>query len=112
MTAISNQTLVTSDIVPFRPKPARAADDRFAELARGLAAEFATRAAAHDRDNTFVGENYDRMKEVGYTRLAIPEEFGGLGASMRQAAYAQAELAKGCGSTALAVAMHLSTRWR
>lgn len=118
MTAMIDQALAARDVAPFRPAPACAGDDRFVELARGLAAEFATRAAAHDRDNTFVGENYDRMKAVGYTRLAIPKEFGGLGASMRQVAYAQAELAKGCGSTALAVAMHLyntlalTYRWR
>ena len=118
MTAVTNPSAMTSEIAPFRPKPARAGDDRFAELACGLAAEFATRAAAHDRDNTFVGENYDRMKEAGYSRLAIPEELGGLGASMRQVVYAQAELAKGCGSTALGIAMHLyntlalTYRWR
>ena len=36
-----------------------------------------------------------------------PVELGGLGASMRQVCYAQAELAKHCASTALAVNMHL-----
>lgn len=58
------------------------------------------------------------MKASGYTRLGIPEPLGGLGASMRQVIYAQAELGTGCGSTALAIAMHLystlalSYRWR
>ncbi len=118
MTTTTNRPTITVDVPPFSPTPARAGDDRFVELARGLAAEFAPRAATHDRDNSFVGENYDRMKATGYTRMAIPVEFGGLGASMRQVAYAQAELAKGCGSTALAVAMHLyntlalTYRWR
>lgn len=46
------------------------------------------------------------MREAGYLRLAVPEELGGLGASMRQVCYAQAELARGCASTALSVNMH------
>ena len=57
------------------------------------------------------------MREQGYLRLAVPVELGGLGASMRQVCYAQAELAKHCAS-ALAVNMHLylvlanAYRWR
>ena len=42
---------------------------------------------------------------------AIPEELGGLGASLRQVCYAQAELARYCGATALAVNMHLHPHW-
>src|SRR5262249_23035220 len=37
----------------------------------------------------------------------IPQELGGLGASLRQVCYAQAELARSCGATALAVNMHI-----
>lgn len=102
----ATQSWVTSSTTKFQPRPLREGDDRFVDLARDLAREFAERASQHDHDNTFVAENYARMKETGYTRLAIPAEFGGLGASMRQVLYAQAELAKGCGSTALAIAMH------
>ena len=102
----ATQSRATSSSTAFQPRPLQAGDDRFVGLARELAAEFAERAAQHDHDNTFVAENYERMKKTGYTRLAIPEEFGGLGATMRQVLYAQAELAKGCGSTALAIAMH------
>ena len=65
------------------------------------------RAAAHDRENTFVAENFQQLRESGYSRLAVPEALGGLGATMRQVCYAQAELAKYCGSTALAINMHL-----
>jgi acyl-CoA dehydrogenase len=89
------------------PTPVRPDDDRFVDLAATLGAEFATRAAQHDRDNAFVTENFERLRLSGYTRLAVPEELGGLGASMRQVCYAQAELAKYCGSTALAINMHL-----
>ncbi|HUG13698.1 MAG TPA: acyl-CoA dehydrogenase family protein [Thermomicrobiales bacterium] len=100
----------------FRPTPALNDDDRFVPLAAELAGEFAARAAAHDHDNTFVEENYVRIRSSGYSRLAVPEELGGLGASMRQVCYAQAELAKGCGSTSLATTMHhynvLGQVWR
>jgi acyl-CoA dehydrogenase len=61
---------------------------------------------AHDRENTFVHENFERMREAGYLRLAVPAELGGLGATMRQVCFTQAELARSCASTALAVNMH------
>jgi acyl-CoA dehydrogenase len=47
------------------------------------------------------------MRQAGYLRLAVPEALGGLGATLRQACYAQAELARHCASTALAVNMHV-----
>jgi acyl-CoA dehydrogenase len=90
-----------------RPMPHRPDDDRFVPLAAELGAQFAERAAEHDRDNTFVAENIERLREAGYTTLGIPEALGGLGASLRQVCYAQAELARYCGATALAINMHL-----
>jgi alkylation response protein AidB-like acyl-CoA dehydrogenase len=102
----------------FRPAPVVSEDDRFVALAAELGQEFSRRAAEHDRENSFPGENFTSMRERGYLRLAVPTELGGLGASMRQVCYAQAELAKHCASTALAVNMHLylvlanAYRWR
>lgn len=81
---------------------------RFVELADGLAAEFAERAAEHDRDGSFPFENYERMAEAGYLGLTVPEELGGMGANLRELLLAQEHLAGGCGSTALAVNMHVS----
>jgi acyl-CoA dehydrogenase len=73
-------------------------------------------AARHDRDGTFVTEAYEAMKEAGWFALAVPEELGGLGATIRQVAMAQRELARHCGATALASVMHhhvvLFTAWR
>jgi alkylation response protein AidB-like acyl-CoA dehydrogenase len=89
------------------PRPSAPDDDKFVGLARELGEAFAPRAAAHDLDNTFVSENYDDMRNAGYLRLAVPEELGGLGANIHQVCYAQAELARHCGATALAVNMHL-----
>jgi alkylation response protein AidB-like acyl-CoA dehydrogenase len=89
------------------PTPIHAGDDAFVGLASELGTDFAKRAAEHDRDNTFVHENYEALRDAGYLRLAVPEELGGLGASIRQVCYAQAELARHCSSTALAANMHL-----
>ena len=51
-------------------------------------------------------EAYDVMRENGYLALSVPTELGGLGATLRQVCYAQAELARHDGATALAAAMH------
>jgi alkylation response protein AidB-like acyl-CoA dehydrogenase len=76
-------------------------------IAQDLAAEFRGRADAYDRNAEFPTQNYDRMRESGYLRAPVPEELGGLGATMPQMALAQQALARGCASTALAVNMHL-----
>ena len=76
-------------------------------IARALAGEFRERAGDYDRTGEFPRENYDRMREAGYLRAIVPEELGGLGATLPEMARAQQELARGCASTALAVNMHL-----
>ena len=110
--------MVTMAFPIFRPPLVREDDGRFVPLAAELGARFAPGAAAHDRENTFVADNYVALRESGYTLLPIPEELGGLGASARQVCAAQAELARHCAATALAIAMHLhpvastAYRWR
>lgn len=88
------------------PVPVRPDDARFVGLAARIGAVAAEHAAAHDRDATFVAEAYAEMREHGYLALAVPEELGGLGATIRQVCYAQAELARHDGATGLASAMH------
>jgi alkylation response protein AidB-like acyl-CoA dehydrogenase len=118
MTVPTIEPATTLPELSWRFPPGQPGDDAFVSLAATLGAEFAPRAAAHDRENTFVSENFDRLRESGYLRLAVPAELGGLGASMRQVCFAQAELARHCASTALAVNMHLYLtlsnvfRWR
>lgn len=90
----------------YRPVPLRPDDDRFVPLAAELAERFRPHAARLDRENAFPEEHVAEMRAAGYLRLAVPIELGGLGASMRQVCYAQAALAGGCASTALAVNMH------
>lgn len=89
-------TTVMAHEAGYRPAAVHPGGDDFIALAAELGAEFAPRAAGHDRENTFVAENFERLRESGYLRLAIPEELGGLGATMRQVCFAQAELAKHC----------------
>lgn len=82
-------------------------DDRFVELAARIGAVAAEHSAAHDRDATFVTEAYEMMRDTGYLGLVVPVELGGLGATARQACFAQAELARHDGAAALASTMHL-----
>ncbi|MEA2678566.1 MAG: hypothetical protein QOK03_288 [Candidatus Binataceae bacterium] len=83
-------------------------EQRFIDLAAGLADDFATRAAQHDEEASFPHENYARLRESGYSVLTVPEQFGGLGASLLERMKAQARLAEGCGPTALAINMHFN----
>jgi L-evernosamine nitrososynthase len=85
---------------------------RMVELAEKHAADFATRAAEHDRENTFVAENFDLMKESGLLAAAAPKQFGGLGVeSAHDITVAISRLARGCGSTAIAANMHIGAVW-
>lgn len=83
-------------------------EQRFIDLAATLADEFASRAAQYDENEAFPYENYTRLRESGYSILTIPEELGGLGATMFERIKAQERLAQGCGATALAINMHLN----
>ena len=84
--------------------------ERQAELvaqARHLAAQFAVRAAEHDRTGSFPHEHFEAARRSGYTAASVPEDYGGGGYGLDDVALAQIELAKGDGSTALGLAMHL-----
>lgn len=89
-------------------------DDRAAErrarlldLAGRLASDFATRASEHDRENSFPFENFEAMRQERYLALTMPEDLGGLGASVLDFSLCQERLAQGDAATALAVNMHL-----
>jgi alkylation response protein AidB-like acyl-CoA dehydrogenase len=81
--------------------------DKLVAVAAELAADFATRATQHDRENSFPVENIARLKETGYTALLIPEKHGGLGGDIEDYIACQETLAQGCGATAIAINMHL-----
>jgi acyl-CoA dehydrogenase len=83
------------------------APDHFVPWAAEIGEQIAEHSARHDRDGTFVDEAFVALRESGYLALAVPEELGGYGATIRQVAMAQAEMARHCASSALAVSMHL-----
>ena len=100
-------------------KPDHAAPaERIVETARGLAADFARRAPAIDEDDCFVAENYQSLKDAGLTAAGVPAELGGGGAEIRELGEMLRVIARSCGSTALALAMHThqvaipAWRWR
>ena len=83
---------------------------RFVALAEEHAADFATRAAEHDRDGTFPTENFQAMQQSGFLAAPVPEEFGGLGLfSIHDIGVGLSRLARGDGSRAIAANMHLTS---
>ena len=74
--------------------------------AQRLSDDFATRAAKHDADDSFVAENYAALREAKLFSAAIPTELGGGGATFAEHAAMIRIIAHGCGSTALAYSMH------
>lgn len=65
------------------------------------------RAAGYDRENAFFTEDLAELREAGYLRALVPEEFGGVGWGFDEAVRAQMRLAGTAPATALAVNMHL-----
>jgi alkylation response protein AidB-like acyl-CoA dehydrogenase len=78
-------------------------------LAEDLAADFATRAAAHDRDASYAFEAIDALHARGYFSAPIPVEHGGLGVtSVHDLVVAASRLARGDASIAIGVNMHMT----
>ena len=85
-----------------------AEQQRLQHKCRELAADFASRSAAHDRDASHPIENYERLREEGFLALSVGKEWGGAGASFLDHTIAYEVLGQGCPSTALAFNMHAS----
>ncbi|NOU69249.1 acyl-CoA dehydrogenase [Paenibacillus sp. LMG 31461] len=79
----------------------------WARKAEELASRFAERAALHDQEVSFPFENFADLREAGYLKLTVPQEFGGDGISLYELVMLQERLAYGDGSTALAVGWHI-----
>jgi alkylation response protein AidB-like acyl-CoA dehydrogenase len=81
-------------------------DDALAR-AESLAARFAERADAHDRDGSFPFENVADVRAAGLHLLPVPERFGGYGARLLDIVRVLETIGAGDASTALGLAMHL-----
>jgi alkylation response protein AidB-like acyl-CoA dehydrogenase len=88
------------------------------EIAERLGAEFAARSREADEGDVFVADNYAKLKTSGLVEAGVPKELGGGGATVDELAQMLRTLARSCGSTALAFAMHThqvaipAWRWR
>ena len=71
-----------------------------------LLARCRERAPQYDRENRFFQEDFDELKAAGYLRMALPEEFGGLGLNVAQVGRETRTLAMYAPPTALALNMH------
>jgi alkylation response protein AidB-like acyl-CoA dehydrogenase len=91
-------------IVPSTPAGARVV-----AAASDLIETFRSRADAADRANEICAENYADMQRTGIAAAFVPEELGGFGLrSMHDWTLMIATLARGDGSAAIAISMHLS----
>ena len=63
---------------------------------RELGDTIAANAAAHDRDGSFVADNYAILKELRLFSAGIPEELGGGGASHADLCDIVRELSRHC----------------
>lgn len=88
------------------------------QLAGQLVPTFAARAGGHDADDTFVADNVADLRRCKLYSAPVPLELGGGGASQAEMCDVLRTLARGCSSTALALAMHThqilipTWRWR
>ena len=86
--------------------------------AEEIGSQLAARAPVHDAADTFVADGFALLKERGFFKAHVPAELGGHGAGYAEMCAAIRSLAKACGSTALAFAMHThlvavaAWRWR
>jgi len=77
--------------------------DALLESLAGTAPAAQARSACDDELLSDIGT----LADLGYLKVALPEEFGGLGCTLRQAACGQRRLARYAPDTALAVSAHL-----
>jgi alkylation response protein AidB-like acyl-CoA dehydrogenase len=79
---------------------------KFVTMADDLATSHRSRADAFDRQNELPLESYRELKASGYAALTVPEQFGGLGASLLEFVMTHTRLAMGDASVALGAAMN------
>lgn len=78
----------------------------FENLVHQLGGAFSERAKQHDKEGTFVSQNYEDLKKYRFFSAMVPLEFGGGGVSFNEMCQIIKTMAHYCGSTALAFSMH------
>ena len=79
---------------------------QYVDIINTLGPGFREHSAAHDREGSFVFDNYQELKSRKLLSAGVPSELGGGGASHGELCQVLRELAHFCGSTALALSMH------
>ena len=69
--------------------------------------QFRERAPRYDRENTFCQEDFDELVRVGFLKIPIPKELGGLGMNLAEYCAEIRRLAMYAPATAVAINMHL-----
>ncbi|WP_210527234.1 acyl-CoA dehydrogenase family protein [Rubellimicrobium arenae] len=88
------------------------------DKAEALGAVLARRAQHLDDSDAFAAESFADLKAGGFLEAGVPAELGGGGAGIPELSMMLRTLARHCGSTALALAMHThqvaipAWRWR
>jgi len=92
----------------FELKPVTESGARFVAAAEELTEGFRARATDADAQNVMCAENFLEMQRVGIRSAFVPEKLGGMGlSSIHDWAAGLACLARGDGSSAIAINMHL-----
>lgn len=76
-------------------------------LSDDLLKRFHERAPVYDRENRFFMEDFEELRDLGYLKIAVPKELGGMGMTMAEACREQRRLASRAHATAVAINMHL-----
>lgn len=103
--------------IQMKPAPTVGADAIVA-VAERLGPSFTARAEAADENDRFVAESFAELKQAGLIEAGVPRELGGGGGDVDELCEMLRVIARHCGSTALAFAMHThqvaipAWRWR
>lgn len=84
-------------------------DKQLVEYANRISEAVSKTAGKYDDTGEFPYEHFEVLEREGYFNLTLPKEYGGEELSLYEILLVQQRLAKGSGSTALAVGWHLMT---
>lgn len=71
-----------------------------------IAEAVAATAAAHDAEESFVADNFAKLRDAGFLAAPVPAELGGGGIDYHTLCSVVRRIGTRCGSTALAFSMH------
>jgi alkylation response protein AidB-like acyl-CoA dehydrogenase len=93
----------------YQLQPTTEAGERLASAAESLIPAFRERADQADREGSICAENYQDLMDSGVAAAFVPSELGGFGLeSVHDWTLGIATLARGDGSSAIAINMHLA----